>query len=199
MSNEMCRECNGKQLSRRRGGQSVQLPDWLMILHSSSRNLRTYTYVNIFGENKEAKKNVGQVSGWACRTCVQNFRVYLLRTAWTFGLLCGKKCVLYIVACNYSIFVWDRVLPYVPLNIWNRQVRSSHVCVKRFTDRRALEYCSRLVQKNGEKMFSYGNAWPFLPFWWSVVDGDTFSPLAPILGFLLLVEENMIPKCVTFE
>ena len=29
MSDEICRRCNGKQ-QRRRGGQSVQLPDWVM-------------------------------------------------------------------------------------------------------------------------------------------------------------------------
>ena len=44
MSGEICRRCNGKQQGRRRGGRSVQLPDWFMILHSSSRYLRTYTY-----------------------------------------------------------------------------------------------------------------------------------------------------------
>ena len=32
----------------------------------------------------------GQASGWTHRTRVQNFRVYLLKTAWTFGLLCRK-------------------------------------------------------------------------------------------------------------
>ena len=30
MSDEICRRCNGKQQSRRRGGRSVQLPDWVM-------------------------------------------------------------------------------------------------------------------------------------------------------------------------
>ena len=40
---EICRRCNGKQQRRRRGGGSVQLPDWFMILHSSSRRLCTYT------------------------------------------------------------------------------------------------------------------------------------------------------------
>ena len=30
MSDEICRRCNGKQHRRRRGGRSVQLPDWVM-------------------------------------------------------------------------------------------------------------------------------------------------------------------------
>ena len=44
MSDEICRRCNGKQQRRRRGGRSVQLPDWFMILRSSSRHLCSYTY-----------------------------------------------------------------------------------------------------------------------------------------------------------
>ena len=31
MSDEICRRCNGKQQRRRRGGRSVQLPDWFVI------------------------------------------------------------------------------------------------------------------------------------------------------------------------
>ena len=38
-SDEICRRCNGKQQRRRRGGRSVQPPDWLMIL--------TFTHVCI--------------------------------------------------------------------------------------------------------------------------------------------------------
>ena len=45
MSDEICRRCNGKQQRRRRGGRSVHLPDWFMMLHSSSRHLCMYTYV----------------------------------------------------------------------------------------------------------------------------------------------------------
>ena len=32
----------------------------------------------------------GQVSGWTCRTFEQKFRVHIFKTAWAFGLLCGK-------------------------------------------------------------------------------------------------------------
>ena len=38
LSYEMCRRCNEKQQRRRRGSRRVQLPDWFMILHSSSRH-----------------------------------------------------------------------------------------------------------------------------------------------------------------
>ena len=49
-----------KTAEKRRGGRSVQLPDSFMILHSSSRHLRTYTYVlyvrpNIFSGKKGKK------------------------------------------------------------------------------------------------------------------------------------------------
>ena len=39
-------------------------------------------------KKKKRKRNPpgGQGSGWTCRTHVQNFSVYLLKTAWTFGL-----------------------------------------------------------------------------------------------------------------
>ena len=44
-----------------------------------------------YRRNKEEKKKNGdQVSGWTRRTCLQNFTVYLSKTAWTFRLLCGK-------------------------------------------------------------------------------------------------------------
>ena len=39
---------------------------------------------------------------------------------------------------------------YVPLNVEDRQVRSSNVCVKRFADI-PWSTCSRLVQKKKEK------------------------------------------------
>ena len=57
-------------------------------------------------------------------------------------------------------------------------------CVKRFTDRRALEYLqSPLSEKKREKFFPTEMlAARFWPFWWPVVGGDTFSPLAPNVG-----------------
>ena len=38
-------------------------------------------------KKRRRKKLRGQASGWACRTRVQKFRVYLSQTVWTFGLL----------------------------------------------------------------------------------------------------------------
>ena len=70
------------------------------------------------------------------------------------------------------------------------QVRSWNVYVKRFTDRHAWSTCSRLVQyKNGKYdlvrtyVFTTETRGDyFCTFWWPAVGGDTFSPLAPILG-----------------
>ena len=47
--------------------------------------------------------------------------------------------------------------------------------------------CNRLVENEREKkklLFSYGNAWLTItrPYRRSVVGGDTFSPVAPVLG-----------------
>ena len=39
----------------------------------------------IFSAKKKTKN--GQASGWAVRTRVHNIRVYLLKTAWTFGIV----------------------------------------------------------------------------------------------------------------
>ena len=91
---EICRQCNGKP-QRRRVGRSVQLPDWFMNLHSSSRHFCTYTYVlyvrlHIFGEkntktNPEVRSRDGHVE-YVCK--ISGY--FLLKTAWTVGLLCGK-------------------------------------------------------------------------------------------------------------
>ena len=45
MFDEIYRRCSGKRQRRMRGGRSVQLPDWFMVLNSSSRHLSTYMYV----------------------------------------------------------------------------------------------------------------------------------------------------------
>ena len=41
-SDEICRRLNGKQQRRRRGGRSVQPPDWFMILTYTHVCVRTY-------------------------------------------------------------------------------------------------------------------------------------------------------------
>ena len=100
MSDEICRRCNVKQQGRGGGGRSVQLPDSFMILHSS-RHLFTYTYVLSIRTTKyihRKKKNQrplgGQVSRWTCRTCMLNFGVYLLETAWTSSFGAENMCIL---------------------------------------------------------------------------------------------------------
>ena len=58
LSNEICRRCNRKQQRRRRGGRTVQPPDWFV--HDSDIYARTYTYVlctrpNTLGEKQKRK------------------------------------------------------------------------------------------------------------------------------------------------
>ena len=55
LSDEICRRCNGKQQGRRRGGRSVQLPDWFMIQHSS-RHVCTYAYVLVHDQIYSARE-----------------------------------------------------------------------------------------------------------------------------------------------
>ena len=108
MSDEIiCRRCNGKQ-QRRRIGRRVQLPDWLMMLHSFSRLLGTYPYVlrttKYIREKKKRKKRRSGLGMDMQNICMQNFKIYFLKTAWTFGLLCGKRAFC-VVACNYLVLV----------------------------------------------------------------------------------------------
>ena len=51
------------------------------------------------------KKNRVQVSGWTCRTCAQNFRVFLLKEGVDIGTFDRKTCAFCVVACNYVVFV----------------------------------------------------------------------------------------------
>ena len=78
-----------------------------------------------------ARKNNGnQTSGWACRTRVQNFRIYLSITAWTFGVLCVKRSkIRYFLQMTWF---WGRIQFFrlILLNVEHRQVRSSILCAK---------------------------------------------------------------------
>ena len=57
LSDDISRRCNGKQQRRRRGGRSVQPPDWFMILTFMHVCIRTYYFVctrpNILGEKQK--------------------------------------------------------------------------------------------------------------------------------------------------
>ena len=87
-----------KSKRRRRGGRSVQLQAWFIVTNSSSRHLCKYTYVlrttKHIRRKKEKKKPERQVSGWTCRTCVQNFRVLSLSNCAGISILVRKTCVL---------------------------------------------------------------------------------------------------------
>ena len=65
------------------------------------------TKINSAKENKNRKPLGGQAWGWKHRTRAQNFRVCLLKAAWTFGLLCRKGWSLRR-SCNYLVSVWDQ-------------------------------------------------------------------------------------------
>ena len=61
------------------------------LFHDSARFFETFMHVYVctyyVGPNirrKKGEKHAGQVSGRTCRTCVQIFRVHLLKMAWTF-------------------------------------------------------------------------------------------------------------------
>ena len=93
VSGEICRRYNGQQQKRKRGGRSVQLPDWFMILHSSWRHVCTYTYVLRTTKNIRRKKRtpseVRPRDGHVKHVC-NNSGSYPLKRAWTFGLSCEK-------------------------------------------------------------------------------------------------------------
>ena len=90
----------------------MQLPDWFMILHSSSRDLCTYMYYvrpNIFGETRKKEPPPGsQVSGWTCRICVHIFRIYLVSLKTPYLDFCAQnmcnRCS-YVVPGSFSMGV----------------------------------------------------------------------------------------------
>ena len=63
------------------------LPDFSSV--KIFRKMWTHLRPFFFGK-KEYPPPAGQTSEWAYRTHVPNFRVYLSKTAWTFGLSCVK-------------------------------------------------------------------------------------------------------------
>ena len=162
MSAETCRRFNGKQQCRRRSGKCVQLRDWFMVRHSSSRHVCMYTYYhvrpNTSGESKKHPPKVKSRDGHICGTCVQNFRSISYKKSWTYRLLYGK----------HAYFRWLLVLSWFQCRIeflrhilhkiYHRQVKFANVCVKTFTDGHALNYLqSPRSDKNGKKRLSYGN------------------------------------------
>ena len=128
-------------------------PFFKTFVHVYVRTIRTTKYIQ--REKKRENPVGGQVSGWTC-TCVHKFRVYLSdRNGVHINFWCGKH--VYLRETFYRV--------------WH-----------------AWSTCSPLVQKKtkiipGTDVFlteTRGDY--FWTFWWPAVGGDTFSPLAPILG-----------------
>ena len=62
------------------------------------------TYDQIYsGKEKKKKTEVRSRDGHA-EHLYAKFKIYFLKTAWTFGLLC-RKGAFYVVACNYLVLV----------------------------------------------------------------------------------------------
>ena len=119
-------------------------------IHVYVRTIRTTKYIR---RNKKKEIPGGQVLGWTCRTCVQNFRVYLLKTAWVFGVLCGKYvyCSICLQILGFSVGSSLCVIFHLLFNTGGSDLRM--FCVKLFTGE-PWSTCSRIVQKkNEEKMF----------------------------------------------
>ena len=159
MSDDICRRCNGKQQGMRRGGRNVQLPDSFMVLRPSSRHSCTYTYVlyvrpNIF-RGKKSKKPPSEVRSSDGHVLVCKIWGYIswTETAWTLSF--GAE--------------------------------NMYICVKRFTDMPGVPAVASFRKKwkitPGTYVFRTETRGDFfLAFWWPAVGGDTFSPLAQILG-----------------
>ena len=187
MSAETCRRFNGKQQCRRRSGKCVQLRDWFMVRHSSSRHVCMYTYYhvrpNTSGESKKHPPKVKSRDGHICGTCVQNFRSISYKKSWTYRLLYGKHA--YFRWLLQITWFYSRIefLRYVPLNIYHTIIGRWMFARNLIRMDRPWSTCSHLVQlKMGNKVFPTETRHHFWPWWWPVVGGDTFSSLAPILG-----------------
>ena len=68
------------------------------------------------------------------RMRLQNFRIYLPKTAWRFGLFWRKKCENRLVTFNYllTVSVFDQLWAIIVTLYWPYAVRSSNICAKRF-------------------------------------------------------------------
>ena len=100
-----------------------------------------------FGGKKKEKKNAGKASGWACGRRVQNFKVYISKTAWTIGVLCVKMSKVRYFLQMTSFWCRIQFFRQILLNVEYRQVRFSIFCAKiSIFYRHALEYVQPIVQ-----------------------------------------------------
>ena len=131
---------------------------------------------NIFGGKKKGKPPGGQVSGCTRRTCMQNLTVYLSKTAWSFvRKRVPLRTYLELLGLSVGSSFWVKF--YLILNIGKSDLQMFAWNV--------LQPClgvpavASFTKKNKSPTEAPDNFWPFR---WPVVGGDTFSPLAPILG-----------------
>ena len=133
------------------------------------------------GEKKKGSLDLLTVRQGQIKTCVQNFRVYLPKTAWTFGPLCGKRAKITTSHRNYLVSVLIRFfgVKYDLIVV----LRSQFFEYMRETlYKHALEHLEAACsEKNGEPYFpptkTPDHYWPL---WRPVIGRDTFSALAPV-------------------
>ena len=199
MSDEICRRRNRKRQRRRRGGLSVQLPNWCMILHSSSRRVCTHTYVLRTTKYIRRKKKINTPSEVRSRdgnvkhvcinsgsissnrvdiyTLVRKAYVFLRSCLWFLGFTVESSfCVMFLLIFNIGrsdlrMFGWN----------FYRQTWLGVPAVASF-------------RKKGGGSFPAATPDHFWPFWCPVVGGDTFSPPAPFLGLVKKKNVVMLPS-----
>ena len=111
-----------------------------------------------------------------CTSCRRLGNLKILKENMCIFVVVSKWFVLRSVGSSFHVMYSSGVL-----NIENIPVRSSSGCVECFTEI-PWSTRNRLVQNRMRKGITRELSDHFWPFWWCVVGGDTFSPLAPVLG-----------------
>ena len=111
------------------------------------------TYDQIYSKNKT--KPGGQVSGWTCTSkynMCANVQGLCLTTGVDILTFARKTCVFYIVACNYLVLVYDRILAWCSTKHLTLTGQIFE-CLRETFYRHALEYLqSPRSEKNGGKI-----------------------------------------------
>ena len=122
--------------------------------------------LNIFGRKKKGIPPRRSGLGMGMQYMCAKFQALSLETAGTCRLFAENMCILpsCLWLLGFSVRSTFCVMFYLILNI-GREVRSSNVCVKHFTDM-PWSTCCRLVEKKwNNRFFPYENAWSFWAFW----------------------------------
>ena len=156
MSDQIGRRWNGKHEKRRRGGRSLQLPDWFRILHSSPRHLCTCTYVlrrtNYIRRKKKEKKTRRSGVGMDMQNMCANFQGLSLENGVDISTLVRETWVFYVVACKYLVLVQDQEFALCTID-YSTQAGQIVECLRETFYRHALEYLqSPRSEKNGGKI-----------------------------------------------